>query len=61
MEWSRQLAESETMIRRNLLQKLDMEFTPHNIVFLPDQKHMVVGDCFGGNLMLFDIEHAVQM
>ena len=34
-----------------------MEFTPHNIVFLPDQKHMVVGDCFGGNLMLFDIEH----
>ncbi len=62
--WSRQLAVLKVNPKHpsesELLQKLDMEFTPHNIVFLPDQKHMVVGDCFGGNLMLFDIEHAVQ-
>ena len=56
--WSRQLAvlqiNQKTPSASELLQKVDMEFTPHNIVFLPDGKHMVVGDCFGGNLILFD-------
>ena len=62
--WSRQLAvvhvNQQTPARSGLLQKVDMEFTPHNIVFMPDGKHMVIGDCFGGNLMLFDISAAAN-
>ena len=62
--WSRQLAvvqvDTANPVRSDLLQKVDMEFTPHNIVFMPDGKHMVVGDCFGGNLMLFDTTAAAN-
>ncbi|MEL0095726.1 MAG: cytochrome c peroxidase [Planctomycetaceae bacterium] len=62
--WSRQLAvvqvDTDIPSRSDLLQKVDMEFTPHNIVFMPDEKHMVVGDCFGGNLMLFDTTAAAD-
>ncbi len=60
--WSRQLAvvhiDQQNPSDSSLVQKVDMEFTPHNIVLLPDGKHMVVGDCFGGKLMLFDTTQA---
>ncbi|MEC9097167.1 MAG: beta-propeller fold lactonase family protein, partial [Planctomycetota bacterium] len=62
--WSRQLAvvyvDQQKPAKSGLLQQVNMEFTPHNIVFMPDGKHMVVGDCFGGNLMLFDVSEAAD-
>ncbi len=62
--WSQQLAvvklDRQDPSGSSLVQTVDMAFTPHNIVFLPDHKHMVVGDCHGGNLMLFDMTNASQ-